>query len=526
MSDRALRLLRQWVWVLPTSWLELVIALAAGLLLAVGLSELPMVLTRLGYPYQLDDSEGVILGETLLLLKGIDIFQPVTPDFFSAAPYPPLFYWLLTPLLAAGLAPFPAARTVTLLTTLGLALLAGSLIARRGGRPVAGLLTAGLWLAPNLVTVWSVRVRPDLLALTINLMGLALVWRYGLISHQTTTSRDRSRWLAISVLLAAAAFATGFYFKHTALAAPAAAGLWLLLRRPLPAIGLGIAYLVSVLVPFGLLNLMTNGGFSQHLISFHRSWFWHNYVDLALPFVGRYWPLGLLPALALAVDLVRRQRPSLPSIYLLMAGIVSLGGGTHGGNHNHLLETLLAAALANGDAISRLVAAAGRRPSPASPVPDRQPTRGVALGWLVAPAATALMVWTLLTEPATGRAWLAPDLRPPSERERLGWQQVIPVVASEDGPVYSDNVGLLLLAGQPIHYSDPFTLAGAVEAGLWSDAALVAAVQQRRFSLIALRYDVGRLRAVPTDITPALLAAIREHYVVADRNVMILYRPR
>ena len=100
------------------------------------------------------------------------------------------------------------------------------------------------------------------------------------------------------------------------------------------------------------------------------------------------------------------------------------------------------------------------------------------------------------------------------------------MVAADPGPVYSDNVGLLLLAGQPIRYTDPFTMAGATQAGLWSDAALVAAVRERRFGLIALRYDVGRLRGVPTDITPDLLAAIRDHYTVADRNVMFLYRPR
>src|SRR6185436_3149540 len=104
--------------------------------------------------------------------------------------------------------------------------------------------------------------------------------------------------------------------------------------------------------------------------------------------------------------------------------------------------------------------------------------------------------------------------------EQLGWQQVLPVVAGDPGPVYSDNVGLLLLTGHEIRYTDPFTLAGAVEAGLWSDDQLVAAVRRQEFSLIALRYDVSRLRAVPTDITPDLLAAIGEQYVVADRNVM------
>jgi hypothetical protein len=236
------------------------------------------------------------------------------------------------------------------------------------------------------------------------------------------------------------------------------------------------------------------------------------------PFLIAYWPLLLLPLLAAALELGHRRWPSLPTLYLVAAAAVSLGGGTHGGNHNHLVETLLALALATGVAVGLALTGLA--------------TGGTGLTLMGRLAVPALLLATLssaalVLEPTTGgRAWLAGDLRSPPAVEHLGWQQILPVVAADHGPVYSDNVGLLVLSGQPIRYTDPFTLAAATEAGLWSDAALVEAVRERRFSLIALRYDVGRLRGVPTDITPDLLAAIREHYVVAERNVLFLYRPR
>jgi hypothetical protein len=69
-------------------------------------------------------------------------------------------------------------------------------------------------------------------------------------------------------------------------------------------------------------------------------------------------------------------------------------------------------------------------------------------------------------------------------------------------------------------------MSAAAQAGLWSDDALVDRVRAHQFSLLALRYDVTRLERTPSDITPDLLAAIEEHYVVAERNVMFLYRPR
>lgn len=484
-------------------WAPALLATLVGLALLLALpGKLPPLLERIGFPYQIDPSEGVILGETRLLLEGVDIYAPARPDFFTAAPYPPLYYRLLGPLLAAGLPPFPAARVVVALAAGLLALIAGGLVAARTRRLEAGLVTAGLWLAPNLVAVWAARARPDLPALVCNLLGLAAVWAACPPDDRPPpAARRRATLLALAVLL----FIAGFYFKHTALAAPAAAGLYLLLRAPRAAVLFGIGYAAGVLGSFGLLTLATGGGFYQKLIAFHRSWSWTAYQELALPFAARYWPLLALPLTGAALEAARRRRPDLPTLYLAAATLVGLGAGTHGGNHNHLLEMLLAAALAAGYTLARAL-----------------PTRLAAPALLLAALSTGL----LLTEPATGRAWLAPDLRPPAESVRLGWEQVLLVVAGDPGPVYSDNVGLLLLGGQPIRYTDPFTLAAAAQAGLWSDRALVEQVRSRQFSLIALRYDVGRLQRTPTDITPDLLAAIREHYVVADRNVMFLYRPR
>ncbi|MCC6627575.1 MAG: hypothetical protein IT340_09255 [Chloroflexi bacterium] len=498
--------------------------LALGLTLLLGVAllasvapGLPALAERIGMPFQIDPSEGVIAGESRLLLDGVNVWAPVQPDLFTAAPYPPLFYLLLLPALAAGLPPFAAARALTVAATLGLAVGAGVLVARRTGQPAAGVVTAGLWLAPNLVAVWAVRARPDLLALLMNLAGLALIWwadeRTPAAGSTTGAPPTWPRQLSDlarpvvepALVVAAALFALGFFFKHTALAAPAAAGLFLLMRRPRAAAGFGLAYATAVLGPYLMLDWLSDGGVTQHLITFHRSWLWRNYLELALPFLRHYWLLLLLPLTAAVLDLWMRRRPGLPTLYLATAALVSLGGGTHGGNHNHLLEVLLALALAAGVGLGR--ALDGRLAVPALSL-------------------AGLATLALLLEPAGGQAWLTGDLRPPSAAEQRGWQQVTTVVEGDAGPVYSDNVGALAVTGHAIWVTDPFTMAASVEAGLWSDAALVGAVRRREFSLIALRYDVNRLRGVPTDITPDLLAAVREHYDVAERNVLFLYRPK
>jgi hypothetical protein len=102
-------------------------------------------------------------------------------------------------------------------------------------------------------------------------------------------------------------------------------------------------------------------------------------------------------------------------------------------------------------------------------------------------------------------------------------------VTNDPGPVYSDNVGLLLVAGKEVRYTDPFSLAFAVRTGQWDERALVARVERGEFSLIALRYDVFATPADgggANDLTPALYTAIRNRYRVIERNVMIIYAPR
>ncbi|MEA2574353.1 MAG: hypothetical protein QOH93_1651, partial [Chloroflexia bacterium] len=49
------------------------------------------------YPFQFDESEGMIVAETMLLDRGISIYDVPGPDLFISAPYPPLFYLLNLP---------------------------------------------------------------------------------------------------------------------------------------------------------------------------------------------------------------------------------------------------------------------------------------------------------------------------------------------------------------------------------------------------------------------------------------------
>src|SRR5262245_34995222 len=66
-------------------------------LVLLGLAALPLLwgsLTRLlallNYPYPTDQLEGTLLYEARLLRAGTPLYQPLVPDRFVSAPYPPL----------------------------------------------------------------------------------------------------------------------------------------------------------------------------------------------------------------------------------------------------------------------------------------------------------------------------------------------------------------------------------------------------------------------------------------------------
>lgn len=478
----------------------------------------------LAYPFQVDDSEGVVLSEAHWLARGVDPYQPVRPDFFTAAPYTPIYTLLNALAFAIGPFTFKVGRGIALLATLAIAGTIGLLVRRRSGSLPLALWATLATLTLNLVSVWSVRARPDHLALALNLAGVALVYhRWAELGVAGPTGRwGLARGETRLLWQVAGLCALGFFTKQTLLAAPLAIGICLLVKRLRLGLAFGLLYGALVLIPFGLLILLTRGGFYQHIVAFHSSWSWHEYWRLSQPFLARYWPLLLaacgLP-LALAALALRAARPLaqlrddrdlLPAVYLGAATFFGLGAGTHGGNHNHFVETVVVAVWCAALLIGRGLAAPRWR--------------------VVTPLALLVLAATLGLEARLAAPnWLARDFRRPLPLEVEGWRNIAAFVTNDPGPVYSDNVGLLLVAGKEVRYTDPFSLAFAVRTGQWDDRALVAQVERGEFSLIALRYDIfaeSSAGGAADDLTAGLYEAIRAHYRVVERNVMILYAPR
>jgi 4-amino-4-deoxy-L-arabinose transferase-like glycosyltransferase len=478
------------------------------------------MLELLAYPFPHDGLEGTLLHEARLLWAGQPLYQPLEPLRFVSAPYPPLHPLVLG--LAdqfAGPHLFWSGRLISLVGALGVAVLVAVLIRRVAGSWLAGLIGVALFLSAPPVVLWATRIKPDMLALLFTALGLCLAAQAFAAEeevHPSDAQRSnapRWAWVAVCFVLAG-------YTKQTAVAAPLGVGLALLFadlrawwqgeraallgRLPLSRRTLlyGITYAVLMLGIWALLDIVTRGQYTAHVWGLHRGEWWsphllRKFVEL----LARWSPAALLGLLLLPrAGSGQRWLPLLG--YLIVVPISLLGAGETGANHNHLIESHLALALAAG-------CAAGW----AATLPLR---RWPAIGLVCALLVTQIVL--AYTPPSWYRGELAPRGTP---------ARYLDFIRSQPGEVLADDVALLLQAGRPLRYDDPSTMGPAAQSGVWDQSGLLREIAEQRFSAILIPTDVGRDAIDPTGRwTPQMLAAIRAHYRVLFRDTIMVYVPK
>ncbi len=384
--------------------------LAGGLLLAKLVFSLNISWQIFNFAFQVDESESMIVAETVLMSRGTNIYATPGPDLFVSAPYTPLYYLLNWPFIQLFGASFKPGRLISF----GAACAIGWLVyrfvhdystARPAGRPdpKAAIVATLAWASLGLPAFWGITVKPDMLALALSLAGLYLIlienrkskienrksktqssvlplMDYTSRSSQSSVLSPQSSVLSLKtqnyyLYAAAGLFALAALTKQTAFAGILAALVWLLMQPgngPKLALRLGIVYGLLAFGPMLILNWLSQGGFWYHIVTVHElPWSSQNYTKffwglvqsyqlfgvLALVLVG-FWlwdVLGLRPfALKNSWHEFRRNPGTLILLYCGTAWGAGLSTGTFGGNHNHLLELCAAGCVALGATLVRV----------------------------------------------------------------------------------------------------------------------------------------------------------------------------
>lgn len=465
----------------------------------------------LAFPWQIDYDEGIILHAAWKLAQGQNPYHAPQPDAFTSATYPPLFYILNAAWMRLSGPTLLSGRVIALVATLLAGGAIGWWVRQESHSWLAAALAAALWLSLSPVYVWSTFYKPDLPALALTVTGLALARRW-------------SSWPGVAV--AAVVFALAFFTKQSAVVGPLTVGLWLLARGgPWWRFGLTMAGLT--LVPFAAANLALKGGLWLHVVAFQQQIPWsRGQLDHQLgKLVDTYPWLLLATGLALgavAWDRVRSRRarsqatasadqaaaaPSaLPLWYLAAAlPIVLLANGRVGINYGLLLDLFPPLCVLIGVAAGLAL------------------RRGGALGVGLAAGLSALLLTQALLPNPPGE-WYSAN-RMPSRERAARMAAIAGIVDQTPGRLLSEDLWLLLRAGKPVEYDDPFMMTQAARSGLWDERRFIADLEAQRFPLIVLEYDITDVARSPR-WSPAALAALRANYEILHRDALHIHRPK
>ncbi len=442
------------------------LAAAAGWLVADSL------LLATSMPAQLNYLDGYIVDDALRIAAGEALYEDPNVAPYAINMYSPAAMYAMAGLIRLGVDGFAAGRLLSLLSVIGI-----TLVIALTGWPRTGwvaLAVGLLYLLHPIQWPWSLVVRPDEPALLLAIAAIALL-----------TIDDRRWWLPAALLLAASLLT-----KQSSIAAPVAAGCWLLLKNWRRGLAFASVYGGTVGAAVLFLQWRTGGLFllhvavaNDHPFSWSRVVAMYRRFALSTPLV-----VGLL--LILLGVVAWRRRWSLPAVYAFTAAGVAMAVGRLGASMNHFLEPVAAIALLTACEF------------PVEFFDRRRPAR-MAIAALLA-AGVAL---------TAAASWI--DQRRAHQTARAMvpiHNKLVATVAAVDGPVVSDDAAAVVGAGKRVHIR-PFIMSQLAERGRWDQTPFLEEIRQRRIGMIIVR---SAPRSVyESRYTPEMRQAIDQNYQLA-----------
>jgi len=442
----------------PTSLLEALslIGIFGGLILFVY-----SVLSVYGIPYGVDFGEGYLANMSLELLRGNNPYHSLDRPPWIVSSYPPLYpliNGLLTALVGQSLLP---GRFLATASFIGIIATSVILLKRLGISTTIALIAAGFMLVFPWGFRWAQVVRVDTLGILLSLGGL-----YWWIRSEKTTDG----------IIAAILLTAGVLTKHSLLAAPLACLVYGFITRDRRRVMLLIMLAVLIGGSYGIINIVTGGGFFLHLFTYTaNAWFAGRFQAGIGEYFRTTWILQVIAVAAAFMPGLTGGRRLILGWYYLFAHLSLFAYGFEGSDTNYLIEPLLAASLFSALTFERLTQ-------------PEESARPIASGL---PSMRAVGFAVIITIIVLGRYIDSSDYkihRINDERLQNGLE-LIRLCAGTPGDILSEDAGFTFLAGKRVIFQ-PYIMSLLARTGKWDQSEFVQTIENKQYSLIVLRVDL------------------------------------
>lgn len=472
------------------------------------------------FPFDYDQGEGFELYDTVLHAQGQWPYQDSQVFPFYTSIYPPLFHLMVMPLVWLFGPQLWTGRVVGFLGTL---ITAGTIAwAIRRDSAKGGWLIPALFgltfLASNYTFTNGPLFRQHMTMVMFETLAMVILANFKFINHEAheenTKFTKKTSWLTPRLLLGATLLLAAGYTKQLALATVLAAFAYLFIREPRRTILLGLFTAAVAGGIFLFINWQTEGWWYVSIIqaninafSFQQMWeFYYEWFELHLI-------LGVGAVLALAYELfTKRLNASVYAVWFVFALGNGALSGKYGAGESYFVTLTVAACILAGRAavqlqqnasVARWVQIAFALALPLLFIYQTRLTLQLYTeGPIYGPIAQFLNVADNSGRgyyDSQGYTQLGP--RPKLADYEAGYK-IAELARQADGPVFSEEAGLMFVAGKPV-VTNPFVQLMMFRAGLFNPQNEIEMLRRKEFGMVILRAHF---------YPPAVLAAIQENY--------------
>jgi len=473
-------------------------------------------LRLLGIDMMRDYGEGHTLWMSQQITNLSIAYKPLDGLPYIIFPYPPL-YLIVSKAVSLGIGDLLlAGRSVSLISTLGMASVVAMLVFRiipssfpRLWRLGSGALVAALVLSTQSVIGWASLMRVDMLGLMLMYGGLAVYILAG----------RRESWQYFSVSL----FVLAVFAKQTLLSAPVACAIFGLFAYPKTTIRVfGLAAVFGVL-GLSVCNWLTDGGFLKNIVSYNLnpfSWevvFAQFYSHLGLNITLKlllstaaliaFWNRKCIQRIGLRRFVSMKSKQFYSKTILIVtlnsgfAGMLAISIGKMGSIYNFFLAWDISLCLLTSLFVFRLLATWRTQHRQSASYPY---VLFFLLILLFLPSRRTISI-------------VAEDFENQIKQEA----RLVGVIQATPGPVLSDNMLIIYKAGRKMEV-EPATISFLAMAGGWDQSPYLHLFETHYFSLIVTTPLKSTMR-----YSPEAIQSIEKNYLI-EREIggYLIYRPR